>query len=98
MTALRRRWFAAAALAALLAAGTAAFAQTNAEPQSTPPESPAAEATIHAFGERDKLCAAWTDECRICRRNGAEIACSNISIACQPKDIRCTARTTEKSQ
>jgi hypothetical protein len=87
----------APALAALLAAGAAAFAQTSAEPQSTSPV-PAAEATIHAFGERDKLCAAWTDECRICRRNGAEIACSNISIACQPKDIRCTSRTGGQAQ
>jgi len=55
---------------------------------------------MHAFGERDKQCAAWTDDCRICRRNGDTVACSNIGIACQPKDIRCTAPTPapEKAQ
>lgn len=89
--------FAAATVAVLLAVSTPASAQTTPEPQPAPasPAAPAPseeEATMHAFGERDKQCAAWTDDCRICRRNGDTVACSNIGIACQPKDIRCTAR------
>ena len=94
------------AAAALFVAVTIAAAQTPPEPnsnpappQSSPAPPPAAEvATMQAFGERDKACAAWTDDCRICRRSSDGVACSNISIACQPKDIRCTSRAGEKGQ
>ncbi len=34
-------------------------------------------------------CAAWTDRCVICQREGGKIACSNIGIACQPQAIEC---------
>jgi hypothetical protein len=54
------------------------------------------DATMSAFGDRNKLCIEWTDTCRGCRRDAAgEIACSNIPIACQPKEIRCTLRRKE---
>ena len=51
------------------------------------------EATVHAFGDRDKTCLAWTDACRSCQRaeNGDPV-CSNIGIACQPEPIVCTRR------
>ena len=54
---------------------------------------PAAERSIHGYGDRDKTCTAWTDTCRSCAR-GAEgtILCSNIGIACQPAEITCTRR------
>ena len=34
----------------------------------------------------DKACMAWTDGCRNCKRDGG---CSNIGIACQPKEVTC---------
>src|SRR5437868_5466236 len=51
------------------------------------------EATVHAFGDRDKTCLAWTDSCRSCQRaESGDAVCSNIGIACQPKPIVCTRR------
>ncbi len=41
---------------------------------------------IQRYGERFQLCLAWTDGCVTCTRE----ACSNIGIACQPKEITCT--------
>jgi hypothetical protein len=34
-------------------------------------------------------CAAWTDRCVICQRDGGVVACSNIGIACQPQPLMC---------
>jgi hypothetical protein len=52
--------------------------------------------SLHAFGDTDKTCTAWTDQCRSCTRGtGGEIACSNIGIACQPAAITCTTRQTD---
>jgi len=93
MTSVRTRaWLPAATVAVLLATSAAASAQSTPAPQPAPAPSAAEQASMQAFGESDKQCAAWTDECRICRRTGDQVACSNIGIACQPKDIRCTAR------
>ena len=51
--------------------------------------------SVHLFnyGDFDKQCVAWTDGCRICIRNtDRSPTCSNIGIACQPKQtIACTA-------
>ena len=53
------------------------------------PGSPGAgEPSIHNFADRDPTCRAWTDGCRACTQAG----CSNIGIACQPGEIRCTGR------
>lgn len=49
---------------------------------------PVGEASIHGYGDRNPACVAWTDGCRACTQAG----CSNIGIACQPGEIRCTAR------
>jgi hypothetical protein len=59
--------------------------------QSVPAPAPAT--TIQGFGDSDKTCVAWTDECRTCRREADNTAvCSNIGIACQSAETRCTAR------
>jgi hypothetical protein len=51
------------------------------------------EATVHAYGDRDKTCSEWTDGCRTCSRSDAgEPICSNIGIACEPKAIVCVRR------
>jgi hypothetical protein len=89
--------FVAATVAVLLAASAAASAQSNPERQAAPAPSAAEQASMQAFGERNKQCTAWTDECRTCLRSGDQVACSNIGIACQPKDIRCTARAAAPS-
>jgi hypothetical protein len=36
-------------------------------------------------------CLEWTDGCRVCARqkDGSE-ACSNVGIACLPREARCT--------
>jgi hypothetical protein len=44
----------------------------------------------------DAACMAWTDGCRTCMRTGADVVCSNIGIACQPGQDRCTARQSDK--
>lgn len=64
------------------------------------PAPPATEAAIHGYGDRDKTCLAWTDQCRSCTRaDGDEVHCSNIGIACQPAaEIACTARKPEPAK
>jgi hypothetical protein len=51
---------------------------------------------IYNYSKYDKQCVAWTDGCRGCYRSvvllGTEYmldreTCSNITIACQPKEI-----------
>jgi len=80
---------------ALVLAAAAARGQT---PPSSPPPS-AADASIHAYGDQDKTCTAWTDQCRACARGANdEISCSNIGIACQPAAITCTARQPEPAK
>jgi hypothetical protein len=60
---------------------------------------PATEASIHAYGDRNKSCLTWTDRCRTCQRgNGDEVHCSNIGIACQPAEITCTRKEEPAKQ
>jgi hypothetical protein len=47
-----------------------------------PPNDPAVQA-------QPPGCAAWTDRCVTCQRDGGKITCSNIGIACQPQAIEC---------
>jgi hypothetical protein len=76
------------ALSAALWVATAAVAQ-----QPAPASPPAPAPTVQGFGDADKTCVAWTDSCRTCLREADEtVVCSNIGIACQPAEIRCTAR------
>jgi len=68
-------------------------------PTPAPSSESAAEASIHAYGDRDKTCLAWTDRCRTCARGDADaINCSNIGIACQPAEITCTSRPAEPAK
>ncbi len=46
-------------------------------------------ASLQAYGDRDKTCAQWTDNCRTCTRTDGKPACSNIGPACQPAAITC---------
>jgi hypothetical protein len=82
-------------MVALCLSITVALAQTP-EPAPAPPPSqtPAEEASIHGYGDRDKTCLAWTDTCRTCERgDGDTVHCSNVGIACQPAAITCSRRS-----
>jgi hypothetical protein len=50
------------------------------------------------YGERNKDCLEWTDTCVNCVRaqSGENFSCSNIGIACQPKEAACVKRAEEK--
>jgi hypothetical protein len=52
------------------------------------------------YGERNKDCLEWTDTCVNCMRaqSGENFSCSNIGIACQPKDVTCVRRAEEKAK
>ena len=52
------------------------------------------EVPIHRYGDSDKTCQEWTDNCRTCSRpENGELFCSNMPIACQPAAISCARRT-----
>jgi hypothetical protein len=89
-----------------LASASAADAPASA-PASAPADAPAAapaEAPAAApvgtpeasLAGADAACLEWTDGCRVCARSDGKketrFACSNISIACQPTQGRCTKR------
>jgi hypothetical protein len=77
---------------AVLFAAASVRAQTAA-PTPTPP-APTDDPSIHSYGDRDKTCIAWTDQCRSCERGDNDaIFCSNIGIACQPAAITCSRRS-----
>jgi hypothetical protein len=89
----------ASAFALLAALVTSAPAAAQNTPSPSNAQSTAADESMTAFGNRDKLCIEWTDECRHCVRSEADkIACSNIGIACQTKEIRCISRTNETTK
>jgi hypothetical protein len=44
------------------------------------------------FVPPDASCVAWTDGCRNCTKDG----CSNIGIACQPSEVRCLSRPSQR--
>ncbi len=68
-------------------------------PTPSPPSAAATEASIHGYGDRDKTCMAWTDQCRSCTRGADDtIVCSNIGIACQPAEITCSSRRSDPSK
>ena len=50
------------------------------------------------YGERNKDCLEWTDTCVNCVRgqSGENFSCSNIGIACQPKEVTCVRRAEER--
>jgi len=79
---------------ALCLSVAAALAQAPEPAPSAPPQVPAADASIHGYGDRDKTCLAWTDTCRSCDRGDNDtVHCSNVGIACQPAAITCSRRS-----
>jgi hypothetical protein len=57
------------------------------------PSAAAEDASIHGYGDGDKTCQEWTDNCRTCSRpENGELFCSNMPIACQPAAISCARR------
>jgi hypothetical protein len=56
--------------------------------RSAPPASPASASPLAA---PSATCREWTDGCRVCQRAaGGEASCSNVGIACVPKEQQCT--------
>ena len=55
---------------------------------------------MQSYGEHNKDCLEWTDTCVNCVRDqsGENFSCSNIGIACQPKDVKCVRRADEKTK
>jgi hypothetical protein len=55
---------------------------------------------VQAYGRQDKDCLEWNDTCVNCVRaqSGGDYSCSNIGIACQPKEVRCMRRADEKTK
>ena len=53
---------------------------------------------VQEYGSRNKDCLEWSDSCVNCVRaqSGENFSCSNIGIACQPKEVRCNKRDDEK--
>ena len=64
-----------------------------AQTPSNPPNNPS-DTTVQSYGRGAQDCLAWTDGCVSCIRqqSSGEQSCSNIGIACQPKEIECTKR------
>jgi hypothetical protein len=54
---------------------------------------------VQSYGRRNKDCLEWNDTCVNCVRaqSGGDYSCSNIGIACQPKEVRCVMRAGEKT-
>jgi hypothetical protein len=55
---------------------------------------------VQAYGRQDKDCLEWNDTCVSCVRaqSGGDYSCSNIGIACQPKEVRCIRHADEKTK
>jgi|SRR6516162_1097821 len=55
---------------------------------------------MQGYGGRNKDCMEWTDTCVNCVRDQSSenFSCSNIGIACQPKEVTCVRRADEKAK
>jgi hypothetical protein len=75
--------------------GAAAFGQDQ-SPSSDAPENPS-DLAILSYGRNNVSCMEWSDSCVTCKRHqtGGEYSCSNIGIACQPKNVQCLQRGDE---
>src|SRR5262245_50960711 len=62
-------------------------------PASVAPASTSPGTTANDLEGADAACREWTDGCRVCARaDDNKFACSNLGIACQPAQGRCTRR------
>jgi hypothetical protein len=82
----------------LLVLGTEAFSQNQTPSSDTPKNS--SESAVQSYGHSDVSCMEWSDSCVTCRRHqqGGEYSCSNIGIACQPKNVQCVLRGDEAAK
>ena len=71
---------------------TSAFAQLNNVP--AVPSENGTDSWAQRFGNTDKDCLNWTDSCVNCLRSrpNDNFFCSNIGVACQPKEVKCLRR------
>jgi hypothetical protein len=53
---------------------------------------------VQSYGRHNKDCLEWNDICVNCVRaqSGDDYSCSNVGIACQPKEVRCVRRADKK--
>ena len=57
------------------------------------PARPTSPASASPLAAPSAACLEWTDGCRVCQRAaGGEVSCSNVGIACVPKEEQCTRR------
>jgi hypothetical protein len=76
-----------------LFAFTALMGQALAADLPLKPARPAQSANASPLTAPSPTCLEWTDGCRVCQRAaGGETSCSNIGIACVPKEEQCTRR------
>jgi hypothetical protein len=89
-----KRWIIATAIAvASLTPALAADLPLAPAPKSAPKPAPVqAPASSSPLAPPTATCREWSDGCRVCQRAGnGEVSCSNVGIACVPKDATCTA-------
>jgi hypothetical protein len=65
--------------------------------EAAPAELPPGQALadwMQSYGEHNKDCLEWTNTCVNCvsDQSSKNFSCSNIGIACQPKDVKCVRR------
>ena len=84
------RWIIAATVAIVsLAPALAADLPLAPAPKPAPVQAPANSSPL---APPTATCREWSDGCRVCQRAGnGEVSCSNVGIACVPKDATCSA-------
>jgi hypothetical protein len=84
--ALKKLYRLASVVGLSVSLGPVAFAQSD-KPTSRTPS--ALDELVH-YARDHKDCMAWTDSCVNCSRTDpSSYSCSNIGIACQPKEVVC---------
>jgi hypothetical protein len=79
--------------------GGASMSRLAAQNSPEPAAPPSLQFSVNGYGNRDSHCLAWNDGCVTCRRDTeAGAICSNIGIACQPKEVACTQRQAEPAK
>jgi hypothetical protein len=65
---------------------------------SEPTANQASSDWMQNYGGHNNACLEWTDTCVNCVRtqSGGDYSCSNIGIACEPKEITCVTPAGEK--
>jgi hypothetical protein len=93
-TALKAKWWGVLVGTSVLIALTT----FEAAPSEPTPGQATTPIGMQEYGNRNKDCLEWNDTCVNCVRaqSGEEFHCSNIGIACQPKEVKCNRRTDER--